>query len=147
ISRRDFLSKASALGVGMGMALLAANSVSVMAAGGSRNGFAVYPRLQGTPAGSPDPAVGDTRPTVGMENKTRGQDGELKIIQWQAITALFRHVSGGYKDVVAADMVNEPLLRNMEDGSIIPNLVTEVPSVENGTLEEDFSAVTFNLKE
>lgn len=147
ITRRSFLTQAAALGVGMGMAIFAANAVEVMAVGGSRNGFAMYPRLQGTPAATPDPAVGDTRPAVGMEGKTRGQDGELKIIQWQAITALFRHKSGGYKDVVAADVVNEPLMRNMEDGSIIPNLITEVPSVENGLLEEDFSAVTFTLKE
>lgn len=145
VSRRDFLSKAAGLGVGVGSALFVANTVG--ASGSSRNGFAMYPRLQATPEGSPDANVGDTRPTIGMEGKTRGQDGELKIIQWQAITALFRHKSGGYKDVVAADMVNEPLLRNMEDGSIIPNLVTEVPSVENGTLEEDFSALTFTLKE
>ena len=145
ISRRDFLSRASALGVGVGSALFIANNVG--ATGLMRNGYALYPRLQGTPAASPVPEAGDTRPTAGMEGKTRGQDGELKILHWQAITALFRHVSGGYKDVVAADMVNEPLLRNMEDGSIIPNLVNEVPSVENGLLEEDFSAVTFNLKE
>lgn len=145
ISRREFLTRSAGLGVGVGSALFIANNVG--ATGTMRNGFAMYPRLQGTPEGSPDAAVGDTRPTVGMEGKTRGQDGELKIIQWQAITALFRHKSGGYKDVVAADMVNEPLLRNMEDGTIIPNLVTQVPSVETGTLEEDFSALTFNLKE
>lgn len=147
ISRRSFLAKAAGLGVGMGTATFAANAVAVKAGGGSRNGFAVYPSLQGTPAGSPDDGVLDTRPAVGMEGKIRGQDGELKIIQWQAITSLCRHLSGGYKDVVAADTINEPLMRSLEDGSLVPNLCTEVPSVENGLLAEDFSTVTFKLKE
>lgn len=148
LDRRTFLLRATALGITAGMATFAANAVSAQAAGQTlRNGFAMYPSLQATPSASPVDGAGDTRPTIGMEGKTRGQDGELKIIQWQAITALFRHKSGGYKDVVAADIVNEPLLRNMEDGSIIPNLVSEVPSVEAGTLAEDFSSLTFKLKE
>ncbi len=148
LDRRTFLSRAAALGVTAGMATFAANAMSAKAAGQTmRNGFAMYPSLQATPSASPVAGAGDTRPTVGMEGKTRGQDGELKILQWQAITALFRHKSGGYKDVVAADIVNEPLLRNMEDGSLIPNLAAEVPSVENGQLAKDFSSVTFKLKE
>ena len=145
ITRRSFLSKAAALGVTAGMATFAANAVAAGAP--LRNGYAMYPSLQGTPAPSPTDGLGDTRPTMGMEGKTRGQDGELKIIQWQAITALFRHKSGGYKDLVAADIINEPLMRNMEDGSMIPNLVADVPSVENGQLAEDFSEVTFKLKD
>ncbi len=147
IDRRTFLAQATAMGVTAGMAMFAANTVAAESGKPARNGYAMYARAQGTPQASPAPEGGDTRPTVGMEGKTRGQDGELKIIQWQAITALFRHKSGGYKDVVAADAINEPLLRNMEDGSIIPNLVTEVPSVEAGTLAEDFSSLTFKLKE
>ena len=148
LDRRTFLTRATALGITAGMATFAANAMGAKAAGQTmRNGFAMYPSLQATPSASPVAGAGDTRPTVGMEGKTRGQDGELKIIQWQAITALFRHKSGGYKDVVAADIVNEPLLRNMEDGSLVPNLVKEVPSVEAGTLAEDFSSLTFHLKE
>lgn len=147
VSRRQFLAQAATLGVSMGTAMFMANSVAAGGASSLKNGFAMYPRLQGTPEGSPDGVVGDTRPAVGMEGKTRGQDGELKIIQWQAMTALFRHKSGGYKDVVAADMVNEPLMRNLADGSLVPNLITEVPSVENGMLEPDFSALTFKLQE
>jgi peptide/nickel transport system substrate-binding protein len=147
IDRRAFIARASALGLGAGLATIAANAVAVSAAGGSPNGFAVYPGQDATPSGSPVINGADTRPTVGMENKTRGQDGELRLIQWQAISSLCRHKSGGYKDVVAADIVNEPLMRSMENGELIPNLCTEVPSVENGLLAEDLSEVTFNLKE
>lgn len=141
IDRRTFIARSAALGVTMGTAVFAANATAALAAGGSKNGFAFYPRLQDASG----ELVGDTRPTVGMEGKTRGQDGELKILQWQAITSLCRHKSGGYKDVVAADMVNEPLMRSMEDGTLIPNLIVEVPSVENGMLADDFSELTFKL--
>ncbi len=57
------------------------------------------------------------------------------------------HRASGTKDYMPADIVCEPLLRYMPDATLGANLVTEVPSVENGLLAEDLSTVTFNLKE
>ncbi|HYH12856.1 MAG TPA: peptide ABC transporter substrate-binding protein, partial [Thermomicrobiales bacterium] len=55
------------------------------------------------------------------------------------------HRGTGDKDYLAADIVCEPLMRYAEDGSLLPNLVTEVPAVENGLLAEDLSQATFSL--
>ncbi|MCA1481545.1 ABC transporter substrate-binding protein, partial [Bradyrhizobium sp. NBAIM08] len=87
------------------------------------------------------------RPAVGTENQTRGEGGELRIIQWQAATMANTHEAVGTKDFITGGMVQEPLMNYLPDGSIIPNLVKEVPAVENGFLAEDLSTVTFNLLE
>ncbi len=144
MDRRQFMGRAAALGVPAGVAFFMANAGPVMAAGGSRNGFAFYQSESGTPAGSPGDGASGV-PEVGMEGRSRGEGGELRIIQWQAATLLNAHRSTGTKDFMAADIVNEPLLRYAEDGSLVPILVTEVPSVENGQLAEDLSSVTFTL--
>ncbi len=139
VDRRQFLARAAALGVTPGIAGFMANAAPAMAAGGSRNGFAFY-------AQDATPSAGTTGiPDAGMEGRTRGEGGELRIIQWQAPTVLNGHRSTGTKDYLAADIVNEPLLRFHQDGTLLPNLVTEVPSVENGQLAEDLSSVTFTL--
>lgn len=146
MSRRDFLQKASATGLGAGAALFLANSATIAAAGGSRNGYAVYMGQDGTPSASPDggvPAALD----AGTENQTRGEGGELKLIQWQAPTMAALHSGTGTKDRLAASLVSEPLLDYHPEGAIIPKLASEVPSVENGLLAEDLSTVTFKLKE
>ena len=136
ISRRQFLERATATGIGAGMALFLANSNAVIASGGSKNGFAFYAQDGANAA-----------PAVGMEGRTRGEGGELRIIQWQAATTANSHQSVGTKDFLISSTVQEPLMHYLEDGSIIPNLITEVPSVENGMLAEDLSSVTFTLQE
>ncbi|HEU0164852.1 MAG TPA: ABC transporter substrate-binding protein, partial [Thermomicrobiales bacterium] len=144
IDRRQFMERATALGVGFAAALFAANAASVAAAGGSRNGYALYPNQDGTPAPSPV-AGGAAAPAVGTEGKTRGQEGELKLIQWQAPTLASPQIATGDKDFLAGQLVLEPLMHYLPSGTIIPNLVTDVPSVENGLLAKDLSTVTFKL--
>jgi peptide/nickel transport system substrate-binding protein len=139
IDRRQFLARAAALGVAPAVAVFMANAAPIVAAGGSRNGFAFYAQ-DATPAAGPSGF-----PDAGMEGRTRGEGGELKIIQWQAATSLDAHRTTGDKDYMTSDIVNEPLIRYAEDGSLLPNLITEVPSVENGQLAEDLSTATFTL--
>src|SRR5665811_2364731 len=139
IDRRQFLARASALGVGTTVALFLANAGPVIASGGSRNGFAFYAQDATPAAGAPG------FPDTGMEGRTRGEGGELRLIQWQAPTLLNAHRSTGTKDFMASDIINEPLMRYAEDGSLLPNLITAVPSVENGLLAEDLSSATFSL--
>lgn len=140
LDRRSFMQAAGALGVAGPVSLFLANAA---AAGSSKNGFAFY--SQATPEASPVASSGV--PDAGMEGKTRGQDGNLKLLQWQAPTHLMAHRATGTKDFMAADMINEPLMRYAEDGSLIANLITEVPSVENGLLAEDLTTATFKLLE
>ncbi|MDP9356335.1 MAG: peptide ABC transporter substrate-binding protein [Chloroflexota bacterium] len=137
LSRREFIERALALGVGMSVATFVANAAEVSARPGApRAGHAFV--AQSAAAGAP---------AAGMEGKTRGEGGELKLLQWQAPTTLNPHVSTGTKDYLAATIVLEPLMNYLPDGSIIPNLVTEVPTIENGMLAEDLKSVTFKLKE
>lgn len=146
IDRRDFLKRAGATGIGAGMALFLANSAVIAAAGGSKNGYAVYPGQDGTPSASPAGAAASDH-EAGMEGRTRGEGGELRLIQWQAPTMAAAHAASGTKDYLAAQLVNEPLLEYLPDGSLIPVLAAEVPSVEAGSLSEDLKEVTFTLKE
>ena len=53
ISRRDFIERAAATGMGAPAALFLANGAVIAAAGGSKNGLAVYAGQDGTPAASP----------------------------------------------------------------------------------------------
>jgi len=150
IDRRTFLGRATALGVGFSAAVFSANAVAVAAAGGSKNGFALYPGQDGTPSASPvasPVAESVAPPAIGTESQTRGQDGELRIILWQAPTHASPHTSTGTKDYLAGSLVVEPLMHYLPDGTLSPNLITAVPSVENGLLSEDLSTVTFTLLE
>jgi peptide/nickel transport system substrate-binding protein len=85
------------------------------------------------------------RPAVGTEDQTRGEGGELRIIQWQAPTMANAQHSVGTKDLLVASLVQEPLMNYLPDGSISPTLIAQVPTVENGLLAEDLLAVTFTL--
>ena len=42
-------------------------------------------------------------------------------------------LGGSFKDQLAACLVTEPLIHFLPDGTPIPCLVTEVPSLENGS--------------
>ncbi|MEL6551700.1 MAG: peptide ABC transporter substrate-binding protein [Pseudomonadota bacterium] len=75
----------------------------------------------------------------------RGSDGEVRIIYWQAPSILNPFLSGGTKDVESASMIIEPLARYNERGELVPWLVTEVPTVDNGGVSEDLTSITWNI--
>ena len=125
ISRRDFIVGATALGVGSPLISLMLNSVR--AAGVA---------AQNTIAG---------RPSIGTDQQVRGSGGELRIRQWLMPAGLNPHTSSAEPDLQGASLVTEGLMSYSRDGSLLPNLVTEVPSVENGGLSEDLRTVTYNL--
>ena len=126
ITRREFIAKATALGVGLPVTMFVLNSMKIDSA------FA-----------QDAPATG--RSTVGTEAQTRGAGGELKILQWQAATLAFTHKGAGTKDQLASALVLEPLMSYGPGGELLPTLVTEVPTIENGQLAEDLTSATFNL--
>lgn len=137
LDRRGFVRQATALGVGMSMVHLMASS-----------GAAQDPSPAASPAGSDlFTDSGGERPAIGMENRTRGEGGDVRIIQYQSPTILSPHVATGYKDYDAAQIVLEPLMVYLPDASLYANLIQEVPSIENGLLAEDGTGVTLVLKE
>ncbi len=82
--------------------------------------------------------------TVAMAE--RGSDGEVKIIYWQAPSILNPFLSGGTKDVDASNLIIEPLARFDQNGELVPWLVTEIPTVENGGVSADLTSITWNIK-
>jgi len=138
ITRREFTLRALALGVGMPIIsfILRAETASATTAGtqaGRRIGWGVAAQGAAGP------------PAEGMDGRTRGEGGELRLIQWQAPSLLSPHVATGDKDNLAAQPILEPLMHYLPDGTLIPTLITEVPTVENGLLAEDLKSVTYKL--
>ena len=77
----------------------------------------------------------------------RGADGQLNIVYWQAPSTLNPYLSGGTKDIEAASLIIEPLAKYDETGSMVPALVDEIPTVENGGVSADLKSITWKLKE
>lgn len=132
ISRRQFIERSTMLGVGAGVAVFLANTAQVGA-------------QEASPAATD--AAAAVRPSVGTEGQTRGEGGDLRILQWQAPSLLSPFNASGVKDYLASVLVLEPLMHYLTDATLVPNLVKEVPSFENGLLADDLTSVTYNLLE
>lgn len=135
ITRRQFIERSVGLGMTTGIALMAADAAAQDAS------------PESSPAASPVATGEGVIPSVNTENQTRGEGGELKILQWQAPSQLNGLVATGDKDQLASGPVQESLMVRLADGRLAPQLVTQVPSVDNGDLAEDLTSVTFRLKE
>jgi peptide/nickel transport system substrate-binding protein len=101
------------------------------------------PDEEASPEAGATEATGGEQPT----GQGRGVADLLKILYWQAPTILNTHFSQGTKDSAAASLVLEPLIDIAADGSLIPVLAAEVPSLENGGVAEDGLSVTYTLRE
>ncbi len=77
----------------------------------------------------------------------RASDGQVNLIYWQAPSIMNPYLSGGIKDIEAASLVLEPLARYDETGTMVPWLVDEIPTLENGGVSPDLRAVTWRLSE
>ncbi|MCC6315594.1 MAG: peptide ABC transporter substrate-binding protein [Thermomicrobiales bacterium] len=135
IGRREFTMRALALGVGLPIVSFVLRAEQVAAGPRPHVGWGVAAQ------------TGAAAPSGGTEGKTRGEGGELKLIQWQAPTMVSPHVSTGDKDYLAACVTLESLMSYLPDGTLIPVLITEVPTVQNGLLAEDLGSVTYKLRD
>ena len=77
----------------------------------------------------------------------RGRDGEVKVIYWQAPSILNPYLSGGTKDIESSAVVIEPMARFDQNGTLVPYLTDEIPTVANGGVSEDLTSITWKLKE
>ena len=75
----------------------------------------------------------------------RGRDGNVSLIYWQAPSILNPYLSGGTKDLEAASLVLEPLVRYDNQGNMVPWLVDEIPTVTNGGVSEDLKSITWSI--
>ncbi len=76
----------------------------------------------------------------------RGSSGHVNILYYQAVSILNPYLSSGTKDVEGASLIIEPLAGFDENGVVIPRLVEEVPTIENGGVSEDLTRITWKLK-
>ncbi len=76
---------------------------------------------------------------------SRGQGDTVTVLYWQASSILNAYLSGGTKDIHASSPIVEPLARYDETGQMVPWLVDEIPTVENGGVAEDFTSITWKL--
>src|SRR3989442_9386688 len=72
----------------------------------------------------------------------RGGGGALKVLMWQAPTILNPALSLGGKDSAASRIFYEPLASFGPDGSLVPILAPEIPSVEKGGVARERLSVT-----
>ncbi len=75
----------------------------------------------------------------------RGADGNVKVLYSQAVSIMNAYLSAGTKDVEVGSLVLEPLAGFDDKGVVIPRLVTELPSLENGGISEDLTTITWKL--
>ncbi len=75
----------------------------------------------------------------------RGTDGEVKLTFPQAVSIMNPYLSSGTKDIYASSMVIEPLAGYDDTGTLIPKLVSEIPTLENGGISEDLTSITWKL--
>jgi len=85
--------------------------------------------------------------TQEVVKSSRGTCGTVNVLYWQAVSIVNPYLSGGTKDIHAASIVLEPLARYDETGQMVPWLVEEIPTVENGGVSEDLMSITWKLKD
>ena len=71
----------------------------------------------------------------------------VNILFWQAASHLNPYLGNGTKEFEAAALVLEPLARYDPDGIMVPWLVDEIPTVENGGVSEDLTSITWTLSD
>ncbi|WP_245860274.1 peptide ABC transporter substrate-binding protein [Candidatus Chloroploca asiatica] len=77
----------------------------------------------------------------------RGAGDLLRILYWQAPTILNTHLAVGTKDWDASRLILEPLASIGPDGQLVAELVTEIPTLENGGIAEDLTSITWTLRD
>lgn len=86
-------------------------------------------------------------PIPSPELTGRGVGGTLRLVYHQAPTLLNPHLSGNPKDTEAARITYEPLASFDAEGTLVPFLAAEIPSLENGGVAADGRSVTWHLRE
>jgi peptide/nickel transport system substrate-binding protein len=71
---------------------------------------------------------------------------EVTILYWQAASILNPYLSGGTKDTDASALILEPLANYAPDGSLVPVLAEDIPTLENGGISDDYTSITWTFK-
>jgi peptide/nickel transport system substrate-binding protein len=86
--------------------------------------------------------------SVGIGSVAKAQSGDtLTILYWQAVSTMNNYLSGGTKDFHASSLVLEPLAHYDENGTMVPALAVDIPTVDNGGVSADLTTITWKLKD
>jgi len=83
---------------------------------------------------------------IGFTPTRRGGGGDLRILMWDAPTFLHPHFGRGLRDFTASRIFYEPLATPAADGTFVPVLAEEMPSLSNGGVAKDGASVVWRLK-
>jgi peptide/nickel transport system substrate-binding protein len=77
----------------------------------------------------------------------RGGGGQVRMLYWAAPTLLNPHLAVAPKDFESSQLFYEPLADIATDGTIVPVLAAETPSIVNGGVARDGTSVVWRLKQ
>ena len=98
-----------------------------------------------TPTAAPKPTVAAAQPTAAPAANAPKKGGKVVLAVWQSpVTLNWNLGTQTVMDVVNSFIV-EGLTKVIPDGSRIPNLVKEVPTVQNGGVSADGKTITYHL--
>jgi peptide/nickel transport system substrate-binding protein len=96
-------------------------------------------------SGDGDQSVGSTASTASTAAITR-DPGILRLLYSRMPTTMNPHLANGFQDFEAARLVYEPLATYDPNGSLVPILAAEVPSLANQGVAKDGRTVTWKLR-
>ena len=97
---------------------------------------------------NPDPATpADAPGSTPAQAETVAEEKVLTLRYWQAPTTANAYLSSGIKDRDAGAVALEPLASVDPNGSLAPRLAAEIPTLENGGISQDFTSITWKLKD
>ena len=82
----------------------------------------------------------------GFSPARRGGGGDLRILMWDAPMLLHPHFGRGLRDFTASRIFYEPLAAPTPEGTFVPVLADDLPSVHNGGVARDGQWVIWRLK-
>jgi peptide/nickel transport system substrate-binding protein len=85
------------------------------------------------------------RPSGGTPTR-RGGGGQIRMLYWAAPTLLNPHLAVAPKDFESSQLFYEPLADIDTDGTVVPVLAADTPSVANGGVARDGTSVVWRLK-
>lgn len=128
------------------LALLAVLAMVVAACGGGTGDEETTTTADGG-GDAPTTTSDSTEPTDPPSGGGAGEGGNLLLLQWQAPSQANALLSTGTKDLLASSLVLEPLAEFDPTGQVVPVLVDEIPTQENGGISEDLTQITWVLSE
>src|SRR5438093_6345326 len=126
VSRRGFIRTLAAVGVSMPVIS------SILIACGSDNNKETKSSTQTGGASSPAAAATSATkaPADTFTPTKRGGGGTLKLLWWQAVSLPNGHLSTGTKEQDGSRLFYEPLASIDVDGTMVPILAAEIPSID-----------------